>query len=55
MSLGPERVTECEKAEERANERARRKAEVPYTASALPKKKLMTTKAISLEIEERQK
>ena len=46
MSLGPERVTEREKAEERAKGRARRKAEEPHTASAPPRKK-KKTKAIS--------
>ena len=60
MSLGPERVTEQEKAEERAEERARRKAErkaeqkaeEPHASSAPPKKK---KKTISPELEERQK
>ena len=54
LSLGPERVTEREKAEERAEGRARRKAEEPHAASAPPRKK-KKTKAISPELEERQK
>ena len=53
MSLGPERVTESEKAKERAEERARRKAEEPHASSAPPRKK--KKKAISPELEERQK
>ena len=67
MSLGPERVTESEKAKERVEERARRKAEEPHASgrqarrkaeephasSAPPRKK--KKKAISPELEERQK
>ena len=53
ISLGPERVTEQEKAKERAEERAHRKAEEPHASSALPKKK--KKEAISPELEERQK
>ena len=51
LSFGPERVTEREKAEERA----RRKAEEPPAASAPPRKKTKKSKAISPELEERQK
>ena len=68
MSLGPERVTDRERAEERAEERARRQVEEPpkkkkkvilpeieesQAASAPPKKK--KKKAISPELAERQK
>ena len=52
MSLGPEQVTDHERAEEHAKERARRKAKEPHAASAPPKKK---KKPISPELEERQK
>lgn len=53
MSLGPELVTDCMRAEERAEERARRQAEHPLqkTATPAPKKR----KAIPSELEERQR
>ncbi len=50
MSLGPEPVTDRSREEERADQRARRQAEEPCTASQRKKKK-----AIPPEVEERQK